>query len=147
MLKTMKKRKGMTVIHGDFSELTNRVQPGSVVLDNADFCCGWEKTRECMFERLRSNVYADKAIVRMTLSARGSKQSVDDFTNQVLFEYACIGSLNTEYTVKPIILKDWAGDIRKKGFCEEDTLSPCYTYFPMMTTFIFLVTRVQSVFT
>jgi hypothetical protein len=47
------------------------------VLDNADFCCGWKKAQECMLERLRTIVYADKAIVRMTFIVRGSGQIVE----------------------------------------------------------------------
>lgn len=129
-----------TLIHDDYSRLNPR--KNKVVLDNADFCCGWEKIKHIMFDRLKTpSFYATKAIVRVTVSSRGSKMNADKFANHVLHEYA-FAAIDTVYCVKPLTIRQWCDDQHSMyGFDQDDGDATCFTYSPFMTTFIFLLVK------
>lgn len=135
------KSKKIFIIHDDYSALDKLVPDGSVVIDNADFCCGWVNVRDTILNRLRSKIYADRAILRLTVSARGSKKTMDDFTSDILCELyqACF---DTEYSIKPLTIRQWVPDdaVEEYGFQKEHMNATSYTYFPSMVTFILLIT-------
>ena len=139
-MKSAKKRTTF-IIHDDYSALDKLVPNGSVVIDNADFCCGWVTVRDTILNRLRSKIYADRAILRLTVSARGSKKTMDDFTSDIICEMyqACF---DTEYSIKPLTIRQWVSgnSLEDHGFPEEHMDATSYTYFPSMVTFIFLIT-------
>lgn len=120
-----------TLIHADYSAL--KPPPGSVVVDNADFCGGWTAASEILFDRLKAPMfYASRAIVRITVSARGI--TPDRFANLVVREYQ-MAAIDTPYSVKPLSIRQW-----EQGMHEFDTLdATCFTYSPFMTTFMFLI--------
>ena len=155
------------LVLGDYDSLwpsRTRQYANKVVIDHADFCCGWTKAKGTMLKRLQDPCfYANRAIVRLTLCARGSihnNKSIEDFAQQVRDEYASDGSIGTVYSVKPLTLGQWCPPsmspqafLKKYNFASSSSSSDddddaenmtCFTYFPSMVTFIFLVTKISS---
>lgn len=127
------------IVYGDYSKL-NTLK--NVVIDHADFCCGWNKIKQCMFDRLQNNTfYGDKAIVRLTLCYRNSGTE-EDFIDQVMEEYMT-ASENTRYAVKPLSIKQWC-NYKKNGFNEENARKLVYRYNPSMVVFMFLLIKISK---
>jgi hypothetical protein len=125
------------IVHGDYSKL-NTLK--NVVIDHADFCCGWNKIKQCMFDRLQSpTFYGDRAIIRLTLCYRNSGTE-DDFIDQVMHEYMA-ASENTRYAVKPLTIKQWC-NYKKNRFNEGNANKTVYRYNPNMTVFMFLLIKI-----
>lgn len=123
--------------HGDYSKLNYL---SNVVIDHADFCCGWNKIKQCMFDRLQSPFfYGDRAIVRLTLCYRNSGTE-DFFIHQVMEEYMA-ASKNTRYAVKPLTIKQWC-NYKKNRFNEENANKTVFRYNPSMVVFMFLLVNV-----
>ena len=125
-----------TLLHTDYSQL--KPPPGSVVVDNADFCGGWSNASTILFDRLSQtpSFYASRAIVRITVSARGV--TPDNFANQVVHEYQ-MAAIDTPYCVKPLSIRQWCHD-DIQAFDSLD--ATCFTYSPFMTTFLFLIVQI-----
>ena len=127
----------MNIYLGDYSILNTTLT--NVVIDHADFCCGWNKIKECMFERLRNpNFYSQKAIVRLTLCYRNSGTE-NDFVDTVNEEYMNAAK-NTIYAVKPLTIRQWCC-YKKNGFNCENAAKTVYRYNPSMVCFIFLIMK------
>ncbi len=141
------------LINDDYFKLDEYLPYNSVVIDNADFCCGWSSVKDKLLKRISdSTVYAKKALLRLTVSARGSKKSMDDFTSDVICDIFQ-ASFDTDYSIKPLTIRQWCcpGSSKtnftnkhkqiclKEGFQIEDVDSTSFTYFPSMVTFIFLI--------
>lgn len=125
------------VVHGDYSKLNKLT---NVVIDHADFCCGWNKIKQCMFDRLQStSFYGDKAIVRLTLCYRNSGTE-EDFIDQVMEEYIA-ASENTRYAIKPLSIKQWC-NYKKHRFNEENAKKTVFRYNPSMVVFMFLLIKI-----
>ena len=142
------------LIQEDYSALDLHLPEKSVVIDNADFCCGWATVKDTMLNRLaKSKIYANRSILRLTVSARGAKKTMDDFTSDVICDLYR-ASFDTEYSIKPLSIRQWCSPgssacsfaEKDKNACLveqfqlEDLDSTSFTYFPSMVTFIFLIT-------
>ena len=141
------------LIHDDYSALDEHLPEKSVVIDNADFCRGWATVQETMTNRFKTHIYADRSILRLTVSARGTKKTMDDFASDVICDLYR-ATFDTEYNIKPLSIRQWCrpgssvkrftkNDKKfclKEGFKIEDLDATSFTYFPCMVTFIFLIT-------
>ena len=143
------------LIHDDYFKLDEYLPDKSVVIDNADFCCGWSSVRDKMLKRISaSNIYGNKALLRLTVSARGSKKNMNDFTSDVICDIFQ-ASFDTSYSIKPLSIRQWCCPgtsgvtftkqqeklCLEEGFQMQDLDSTSFTYFPSMVTFIFLIQR------
>ena len=142
------------LINDDYFKLDEDLPKRSVVIDNADFCCGWSSVKEKLLKRIsESNIYADKALLRLTVSARGSNKSMDDFTSDVICDIYR-ASFDSVYSIKPLTIRQWCcpgtsktyplrglhkQKILNYGFKIEDLDSTSFTYFPSMVTIIFII--------
>jgi hypothetical protein len=149
-LKNMMKKRPKNVtrlLYGDYSILN---PPKKVVIDNADFCCGWKKAKNTLIDRLKSaDFYADRAIVRLTLCALGSlplNGTIDDVINDVANDYISAAD-ETKYCVEILNLRQWVKNWDEEHFKtyrfpeKEYGDYGCYTYKPSMFTFMFLLIK------
>jgi hypothetical protein len=125
------------IVHGDYSRL-NVLK--NVVIDHADFCCGWNKVKDCMISRLKNpTFYGDKAIVRLTLCYRNSGTEEDFITtvNEDMLE----ATVGTNYVLKELSIGQWC-NYKKNGFTKENSEKTVYRYNPSMVVFIYLLIKV-----
>jgi hypothetical protein len=81
--------------HGDYSTLTVMTGPRTVAFDCADYMCTWEKVRNTFVERVKTGIYADGAIVRITVhGGRGKGDHAHDNPMKMILTFAkeCVGS-------------------------------------------------------
>jgi len=143
------------LINDDYFKLDEYLPNKSVLIDNADFCNGWLSVRDKMLKRIaESDIYANKALLRLTVSARGSNKTMNDFTSDVICDIFQ-ASFDTKYSIKPLTIRQWCCPgtsitcftetqeklCLKEGFEMQDMDSTSFTYFPSMVTFIFLIQR------
>ena len=124
-----------------YSELS---LPVPVVLDCADMCCGLVGVGcdppEALFRlRFSHKHYADTAIIRLTMSARGGKLTRAKFVTSTtkMMQKAC---KNTAYKVKALDCTDWVNGKWSTGRIVNKVAYNYGRNGPGMLTFMFLVT-------
>ena len=121
---------------GDYSQLDRHVPPRSVGIDHADFCSSWSRARDIMIERLWNNVYADRAIVRLTVCARNGGKTDEQTVDEILEDYAR-GAIGSEYSVVALPVGLWD----KEG-AWQDPQALYVAYAPRMINLLFYISRV-----
>lgn len=136
------------LMRGDYGELNDYLEKESVVIDNADFCGSWtEKTKKIMRDRLTKETYAKRALVRLTLCARGLKMSYDEFVDVVKTEYIAMAD-GTQYSIKPLTIKQICPDYVEYGIPKDEGGATSYRYpakkeyNPMIVTYWFLLNKI-----
>lgn len=144
----MKKREPAyaSVVLGDYSMLNCW---RNVIVDHADFCCGLDKAIDTLIPRFRLGVYADKAILRLTVCARGSRDHKNQhLTDAQFYERMelCVNKLvnGTPYWIKPFTLEQIAQEMdnysqERLGGC--DMTTTVYNYGSRMHTMICLIQK------
>lgn len=140
-MKANKPRMVEQLINGDYGKLNDYVEPESVVIDNADFCGDWnEQTKKTMKDRLTKELYAKRAIVRLTL--RVGEVDV------VKSEYIAMAD-STKYAIKPLAIKDICHDYVEYEMSQLDGDAIYYKHASdeennaIMVTFWFLLIKIQ----
>lgn len=144
---------------GDYGDLKPHYRSGErVVIDQADFCKSWKSVKHVMLKRLQDpHFYAERAIVRLTVSCRCGKLTVSEYTDQVLNDYVRDAPIDTAYCVKPLSIRQWMSpgsngieitdnDVqlcKQNGFknAYDQALSSEYYKYGQMINFIFLIIR------
>ena len=151
IFKKMKEREPAyaNVTLGDYSMLNCW---RNVIVDHADFCCGLDKAIHTLIPRFRSGVYADKAILRLTVCARGSRDDTKKHLTDAKFYERMELSVNklvngTPYWIKPFTLEQIAQEMdmysqENLGGCDMSTT--VYTYGSRMHTMICLIHKVPE---
>lgn len=128
---------------GDYSQLDGKTSnTRSVFIDQADTCCTWNNIADTLCDRLHKNVYADRAVVRITVSTRSRHRLAqnkrgDQAIADIIAEYTR-AAVGTGYCVQPVPVVAWT---KKKERFTNDDEALYYAYWPSMATVIFLVTR------
>jgi hypothetical protein len=135
------KPENATVHFGDYKML-NDMKIKNVVIDHADFCStASEKVYETLRERFVKGMYADTAILRITVCQRGIKK--DEFINLLLTDLTEYVK-NTPYMLKPLSIRNWCnlyGEEYKMNFHEEDLDNTIYHTGTSMYTMICLIQK------
>ncbi len=72
----------------------------------------WKINKNIFFERLLNNCYADKAVVRLTVCARGEYMSHNHCVDKILYD---IHHFNCNYSIIPVPLKNWGIQLKTNG--------------------------------
>lgn len=133
------------LVPGDYGTLDElvacRYPAAAVRLDVADFCASWSSVKDCILKRLRGPLYADTAVLRLTVCARNGRatdaETISDVIRDVT-EAAHEGGRNA--TVLPCGV--WSTDDEScAAGAPTDPCALCWTYWPRMMNFFFLVLR------
>lgn len=126
----------------DYADIDNKVL---INLDHADFCSTWESNRDSVYKRLHDGMYADKSILRLTVSMRGMTDKHGKRKGMTVDK--CVKKIEDDiqkhahgYKIVPLTMKQWGMPLKANGFCPADCGdSIAYTYGTMINM-IFLIT-------
>lgn len=137
------KPENATVHLGDYRML-NDMKIKNVVIDHADFCStASENVYATLRERFVNGMYADTAILRITVCQRGLKMKQDEFIDLLLIDLTEYVK-NTPYTLKPLSIRNWCnlyGAEYKMEFSDEDMDNTIYHTGTSMYTMICLIQK------
>ena len=116
----------------------------NIDFDVMDFMGTWSKNKYVFFQRLVNNCYADKAVVRLTVCARGECMSHDKCVDLILKD---IQSLKCSYVIKAIPLKNWGIQLKTNGIETIYRNNVCLTTKSNMLNMIFVLRRTKTLTT
>lgn len=131
----------MSIRFGEFGCIEPNNEQIQIHLDHADFCSGWKKNKHILQDRFRCRKYADRAVIRLTISYRGTGLRADQHATMVLEDmYDFVR--HTPYMIKTCTLKQMDSDFLKHDYTEDDADADNICYGTMQT-FVFCVYNVE----
>jgi hypothetical protein len=105
--------------------------PNSIVIDQVSLNCGWKKVKNSFEMKFRRRVYANRAIVCLTLCGRNARNASGqsftmlEFSNDIITEFTALAD-DTPYFVKPLSVKQICKYLQHNGFTEESSQNVAY---------------------
>tara|TARA_B100001094_G_scaffold252978_1_gene251212 strand:- start:829 stop:1452 length:624 start_codon:yes stop_codon:yes gene_type:complete len=108
----------------------------NIDVDVLDLMGTWKKNKNIFLNRLQNKMYSDKAIVRLTVCARGEYKSHDDCVSMVIND---LKNLKCDYSIKPLKLSQWGVQLKTHGIDPFYKDCECLTTKSNMLNFIFVI--------
>lgn len=98
--------------YGDLEDIRVNQKICTIDVDHADFCQCWDSVKSDVFLRLQSDIYSNKAILRITVANRGTCNAFGKRKGMTLEK--SIGKIqhdlenvSSNYHIKILPMKDW----------------------------------------
>ena len=121
------------IVMGNYDVLSIPSLYKKIVIDHSDFCSGWYTNRYILERRFKLQLYANRAILRITVSYRGAGKGVDsgEYTRIVMSDLQ-IMCQDTAYMVKPLSIRQLDKKHILSGIDESDSEYVSFAYGTML---------------